>query len=128
LPQRCSGVSPTDWARRAALTCDDQAALVKASDLAVDDFLFGKHALHVFPGHLLLGAFEREHDIAVFILGIDHVDRDLLTDHERGTFFSGKRFQITARNDAFGLGADTNKDLAGADTGNHTLTDLTRLR
>jgi hypothetical protein len=107
---------------------DDQAALVEASYFAFNDFFLGKHALHVFPGHLLLGALEREHNVAVVVLGVDDVDRDGLPHRERGALLGGKRFQFTARDNAFGLGADTDKNLAWADTCNHTMTDFTRLR
>ena len=106
---------------------NDQPAFVKAGDLTVDDFLFGKHALHVFPGHLLLGTLERKHDIAIVIFGVDNIDRDGLTHGQRGALFGGQRLQVTAGDHTLRLGSNAYKDLARADTCNHAMSNLPRL-
>ncbi len=84
--------------------------------------------LDVFPGHLLLGTFEREDHVAVFIFRIDDIDRNFLPHLQRFALLSGQLFQFTTRDDAFGLGADADKDLAGTDAGNRASADLARLR
>ena len=107
---------------------DDDTALVEAVDLAVKGRAFFEHLLDIRPALLFLGAGVREHHVAVVILARKHVDQDLLTDLQSGTFFGGDGFQLAAGDHAFRLGADADQDLGGPDAGYDASTDLPGLR
>ena len=107
---------------------DDQAALVIAQDLALDDLVLFEQVFHRTPGHLLLGALIRKHDVPVGILGADDENRDLLAYLECFALLVVDHFKFTARDHTLRFRPNAHQDLAGADTGNGSLAYLTGLR
>jgi hypothetical protein len=107
---------------------DDQPALVVAGDRAVQRLLGGEQALGLGPVVLLLGAGQRQDQAVLSAAGADDVDADLGAHNQPLAHFVGQLLELAGRDDAFGLGADVDQDVAIGHAGDRAPTDLAPAR
>ena len=94
---------------------DDEAALVVVDDRRLDDRARLELLLHRAPLALESGAAEREDDVALRRLRLEHVHEDRVADVERGLGLAVAPEELAVADDAFALGADVDKDLVLVD-------------
>ena len=94
---------------------DDEAALVVVDDRGVDDRPRLEQLLHRAPLALEAGAAEREDDVALGRLRLEHVHEDDVADAELRLRLGVAAVELAVADDAFRLRADVDQDLVLVD-------------
>ena len=92
-----------------ALDVGEQAALVEAGDLRLEDLAAFEALLQDPPALFAARAVDRELDLAVLGLRLLHVGEHLLADAEPGERVGAERVHLLDGHDALGLGADVDE-------------------
>ena len=106
---------------------DDEAALVVVDDRRLDDHAGLELLLHRAPLALEAGPAEREDDVALLRLGLEHVDEDDVADGELRLRLGVAPVQLAVRDDALALRPDVDEDLVLVDPDDRALDDVTVL-
>ena len=114
----------TDRNEAANAAVDDEAALVVVDDRRLDDDARLELLLHGAPLALQAGPAERQDDVPLGRLRLEHVDEDRVADIEGSLALTTATEQLAVADDTLALGPDVDQDLILVDPDDLTLDDV----